>query len=189
MFLKIGVLENFTKFTGKCLCWSLFWIKLQRLQHRCFPMKLVNFLRTIFPVDISNITTYLKYTFPYLLNDLVYPLNSAYHVQIFPMIFTCLYSYIWTSVSSLLFQWLKNIFFIPPFSRSYLPIFYWFNIKCSSWRVSLADSILRKLCKTQLAKTSFAAVSGTMAIKVEKFRNLSARIPNRFSNMRPARFT
>ena len=29
IFFKIGVLENFTNFTGKHLCWSLFLIKLQ----------------------------------------------------------------------------------------------------------------------------------------------------------------
>ena len=42
------VLMNFTKFTGKHLCWSLFvseeliekW-----LQHRCFPVNFANFLR------------------------------------------------------------------------------------------------------------------------------------------------
>ena len=28
MFLKIGVFKNFTIFTGKQLCWSLFLIKL-----------------------------------------------------------------------------------------------------------------------------------------------------------------
>ena len=28
MFLKIGVFKNFTTFTGKHLCWSLFLIKL-----------------------------------------------------------------------------------------------------------------------------------------------------------------
>ena len=32
MFIKIGVLTNFTIFTRKHLCWSLFLIKLQALQ-------------------------------------------------------------------------------------------------------------------------------------------------------------
>ena len=27
MLCKIGLLKNFAKFTGKCLCWSLFLIK------------------------------------------------------------------------------------------------------------------------------------------------------------------
>ena len=42
--VKKGVLINITNFTGKHLCWSLFIKKI--LQHRCFPMKYVKFLRT-----------------------------------------------------------------------------------------------------------------------------------------------
>ena len=41
MFCKV-VLKTFAIFTGKHLCWSLFW----RLQHRYFPVNTVNFLRT-----------------------------------------------------------------------------------------------------------------------------------------------
>ena len=54
IFLKIGVLKNFTMFTGKYLCWSLFSIKLQafrpgkRLRRRCFPANIAKFLRTAF---------------------------------------------------------------------------------------------------------------------------------------------
>ena len=47
MFLKIGVLKNFSIFAGKHLCWSLFLIK-KRLQHRCFPANIAKFLRTSF---------------------------------------------------------------------------------------------------------------------------------------------
>ena len=61
MYSKIGALKTFAKFTGKHLCWSLFLIKLQTLsagpqpcnfiknglQHRCFPMNLLKFLRLI----------------------------------------------------------------------------------------------------------------------------------------------
>ena len=53
-----GVFKNFTKFTGKHLCWSLFFNKVsgleacnfikKRLQHRCFPVNFVEFLRTSF---------------------------------------------------------------------------------------------------------------------------------------------
>ena len=43
--LKKGILGNLTNFTEKHLCWSLFLIKLQRLQHRCFPVKFAKFLR------------------------------------------------------------------------------------------------------------------------------------------------
>ena len=51
VFCKKGVLSNFTKFTGKQLCQSLFFNKvagLKRLWHRCFPVNFVKFLRTPF---------------------------------------------------------------------------------------------------------------------------------------------
>ena len=61
MYFKIGVLENFTTFTGKYLCWSLFLRKLQacnfvqkRLQHRNFPVNIAKFLRTIFFIKLWN---------------------------------------------------------------------------------------------------------------------------------------
>ena len=57
MFFKIGVLENFTNFTGKHLCWSLFLNKVpglktynfikRRLHHRCCPAKFVTFFKSI----------------------------------------------------------------------------------------------------------------------------------------------
>ena len=63
MFFKIGVLKKFTHFTGKQLCWSLFFNKVagprsatllkNRHQHRCFPVKFVKFLRTLFSTDGS----------------------------------------------------------------------------------------------------------------------------------------
>ena len=56
--MKKGALRNFTKFTGKCLCQSLFFDKLaglrpatllkKRLRHRCFPVNFAKFLRTPF---------------------------------------------------------------------------------------------------------------------------------------------
>ena len=56
VFCKKGVLRNFTKFTGKHLCQSLFFHKVaglgpatllkKRLWHRCFPVSFVKFLRT-----------------------------------------------------------------------------------------------------------------------------------------------
>ena len=48
-FFKIDVLKDFANFTGKHQCWSLAcnFIK-KRLQHRCFPVKFANFLRTPF---------------------------------------------------------------------------------------------------------------------------------------------
>ena len=57
MLLKIGVFRNFTVFTWKHLCWSLFgdfqaykFIK-KRLQHRCFPVNIAKFLRTAFFIE------------------------------------------------------------------------------------------------------------------------------------------
>ena len=46
LFCKKGVLRNFAKFTGKCLCQSL--ISKKRLWHRCFPVNFAKFLRTSF---------------------------------------------------------------------------------------------------------------------------------------------
>ena len=58
MFFKIGVLKNFSICARKLLCFSLFFIKLQawrpafllkkRFQHRCFPVNIAKFLRTVF---------------------------------------------------------------------------------------------------------------------------------------------
>ena len=49
MFFKIDVLKDFANFTGKHQCWSFAcnFIK-KRLQHRRFPVKFANFLRTSF---------------------------------------------------------------------------------------------------------------------------------------------
>ena len=58
MFFKIDALKNFANFTGKHLCWSLFFNKVsfersatllkKRLQHRCFPVKFAKYLRASF---------------------------------------------------------------------------------------------------------------------------------------------
>ena len=69
------VLKNFTKFTGKHLCWSFFFNNVadwpltllkKRLQHRCFPANFVKFLRTPFFTEhllrlllSGNIHTYM----------------------------------------------------------------------------------------------------------------------------------
>ena len=62
--IKNGVLNNFTKSTGKHLCQSLFFNKVaglrsqvatllkKRLWHRCFPANFAKFFRTLF---IQNI--------------------------------------------------------------------------------------------------------------------------------------
>ena len=51
--VKKGVLRNFTKFSGKRLCQSLFFNKVVglRLLHRCFPVNFVKFLRTPFYIE------------------------------------------------------------------------------------------------------------------------------------------
>ena len=56
--VRIGVLRNFTKLTGKHLCKSLVFNKVadlrpetslkKRLLHRCFPVYFMKFLRTPF---------------------------------------------------------------------------------------------------------------------------------------------
>ena len=56
--MKKGVLINLVKFTGKDLCWSLFFnivagrrpatLLKKRLQHICFPVNFAKFLRASF---------------------------------------------------------------------------------------------------------------------------------------------
>ena len=63
-FMKKSVLRNFTKFTGKHLCQSLFFNKVadlrpatvfkKRLWHKCFPVNFVKFLRTPFLQNTSG---------------------------------------------------------------------------------------------------------------------------------------
>ena len=57
VFYTKGVLKNFTKFTGKHVCQSLFFNKVADLRpfnqvadlrHRCFPVDFAKFLRTPF---------------------------------------------------------------------------------------------------------------------------------------------
>ena len=65
MFCKKGVLENFTKFTGKHLCQSLFFNKVaglrsatllkKRLWYRCFPVNFVKYLRPHFFYRTSSV--------------------------------------------------------------------------------------------------------------------------------------
>ena len=63
VFCKKGVLRNFTKFTGKHLCQSLFFNKVaglraatllkKRLGQRCFPVNFAKFLKTLFLQNTS----------------------------------------------------------------------------------------------------------------------------------------
>ena len=38
MFFNIGIFENFSIFTGKHMCWSLFLISCRPIKKRCFPV-------------------------------------------------------------------------------------------------------------------------------------------------------
>ena len=59
LFCKKGALKNFTKFTGKHLCWSLFFNKVAGLAtsfknwlgQMCFPVNFAKFLRTSFFIE------------------------------------------------------------------------------------------------------------------------------------------
>ena len=71
MFSKTGALKNFAVFTGKNLCWSHFLIKFQdwrpaflfkkRLQHWCFSVNIVKFLRTAFLLKICSLYTIINF--------------------------------------------------------------------------------------------------------------------------------
>ena len=64
LFCKKAVIRNFTKFTGKHLCQSLFFNKVAGLRpttslkkrplHSCFPVNFVKFLRTPFLQNICG---------------------------------------------------------------------------------------------------------------------------------------
>ena len=57
VFCKKGVLKNFAIFTGKDLCWSLFYVCgvnfiKKKLQHRYFPVNITKYLGT--PITLRN---------------------------------------------------------------------------------------------------------------------------------------
>ena len=47
VFCKKEVFKNFAKFTGKHLCQNLFFDKIKRLWHGCFPVNFAKILRTL----------------------------------------------------------------------------------------------------------------------------------------------
>ena len=71
--MEKGVLKNFTKFTEKHLCQSLFFNKAaglrpatllkKRLWHRYFPVKFVKFLRALFLQNVSGRVLVKNYFF------------------------------------------------------------------------------------------------------------------------------
>ena len=70
VFFKKVVLRTFAKCTGKHLCWSLFYNKVEglrsasllkkRLQHRCFPVHFAKFLRKSFLWNTSGSCFYMN---------------------------------------------------------------------------------------------------------------------------------
>ena len=61
VFYEEGALKNFTRFTGKHLCQSLFFNKTgsatllkKRIWHRCFPVNFIKFLRIPFLQNTSG---------------------------------------------------------------------------------------------------------------------------------------
>ena len=63
-----NVLKNFTNFTGKNLCWSLFLINpeglqlyLKEIQHKCFPVQLAIFMRTPECLKSQQHNLYISY--------------------------------------------------------------------------------------------------------------------------------
>ena len=80
MSFKIDVLKNFVIFTGKHLCWSLFIIKLPAFKpHRCFPMNIVEFLRTAFFIE----------HFWWLLFKVVWNLSELHHEEQKRLLLSC----------------------------------------------------------------------------------------------------
>ena len=92
--VKKGVLKNFAKFTGKYLCWSLFFNKVEglrpatslkkKLQHRSFPMNLAISFYTFFTEHLRKtacaIYNYsLKYSETSSFTKLVTRIKSTYN--------------------------------------------------------------------------------------------------------------
>ena len=108
VFCKKGVLRNFTKFTGKRLCQSLFFNKVaglrpstlfkKRVWHRCFPVNFVELLGTPFFKDhlwwlLLGAWSYHWWRFEKLSNFKVYALLLSF------LIFTY---YWWKKITSYL---------------------------------------------------------------------------------------
>ena len=76
MLFKIDVLKDYVIFTGKQLCWNNFIKK--RLQHRCLPISIAKFLRTVFLWNTSSgcFWTFTLFSKIVFLN--FFPLSSCY---------------------------------------------------------------------------------------------------------------
>ena len=103
MFNKIGILKNFSRFTGEHLCWTLFLNKVgefqpgalskKRFQHRCFPMNFVKVLRIPFLLNNSGqpvLCDIKKNQFAYILRYKKYFYNLWYcKISVKKRSFTC----------------------------------------------------------------------------------------------------
>ena len=73
VFCKNTILKNIAIFAGKHLCWSLVFNKVEkivkmRLQHRCFSVNIVKFLRTPF---LKNICKWLFLKIQFCWNTII----------------------------------------------------------------------------------------------------------------------
>ena len=64
MIFKIGVLKNYAKFTGKHLCWSLFWIKLRSWRPSTLLNRDSNTSAFLSCFVVINLIVNLKQSFP-----------------------------------------------------------------------------------------------------------------------------
>ena len=102
--IKKGVLKNFTKFTGKILCQSLFFNKIaglipaallkKRLWHRCFSIHFVKLSRTSFSPNTSGRLLQNKHFFSF---TGAYSLYSSLFLsrKSFVIHFCCFVSFNW----------------------------------------------------------------------------------------------
>ena len=89
--IKVHVLRNFAKFSGKRLCQSLFFNKVaglrpttlskKRLQQRCFPVNLMKFQRTPFLQNIRSVSRLITNTLQVIYNIILVWLRGAFTAQ------------------------------------------------------------------------------------------------------------
>ena len=94
VFYKESVLRNFTKFTGKHLCQSLFFNKVaclrsatlskKTLRYRCFPVNFVKLLRTPF---LQNTSGRLLLSFEHA--QIFHISHFTYHLRYYMIIDCC----------------------------------------------------------------------------------------------------
>ena len=113
MFCKKSVPRNFAKVTGKHLCQSLFFNKVEgaacnfikkRLRHRCFPVKFVKFLRA------PSLTEHVLWLFlANCLNKLVFFYKNCSQSSTSLIVYGDLYSCVNFNFKSIFWNILKSI--------------------------------------------------------------------------------